>query len=113
MPSEPNRKTKNTSIGARFTAVGVITPDPASVESVLSWANRLQDRVQYVVVQNATSRSQTSATGTRPNRQFGLGTLCHQMWFGWNFVSPNWRIQRGSTEYGWGRLPRGRIRSMN
>ena len=41
--------------GARFTAVGVITPDPASVESVLSWANCLQDRVQYVVVQNATS----------------------------------------------------------
>jgi hypothetical protein len=32
--------------GARFTAVGVITPDPASVESVLAWANRLQDRVQ-------------------------------------------------------------------
>jgi hypothetical protein len=41
--------------GARFTAVGVITPDPASVESVLAWANRLQDRVQYAVVQNATS----------------------------------------------------------
>src|SRR5277367_4626017 len=41
--------------GARFTAVGVITPDPASVESLLAWANRLQDRVHYVVVQNATS----------------------------------------------------------
>jgi MinD-like ATPase involved in chromosome partitioning or flagellar assembly len=45
--------------GARFTAVGVITPDPASVESVLAWANRLQDRVQYVVVQNATSPQST------------------------------------------------------
>ncbi len=41
--------------GARFTAVGVVTPDPASVESVLAWANRLQERAQYVVVQNATS----------------------------------------------------------
>ncbi len=41
--------------GARFTAVGVVTPDPASVESVLAWANRLQDRAQYLVVQNATS----------------------------------------------------------
>ena len=41
--------------GARFTAVGVVTPDPASVESVLAWANRLQDRVQSVVVQNATN----------------------------------------------------------
>jgi hypothetical protein len=34
--------------GPRFTAVGVVTPDPASVESVLAWANRLQDRVQVV-----------------------------------------------------------------
>ena len=42
-------------IGARFTAVGVVTPDPASVESVLAWANRLQERVQYLIVQNATS----------------------------------------------------------
>jgi hypothetical protein len=41
--------------GARFTAVGVVTPDPVSVESVLAWANRLQERAQYVVVQNATS----------------------------------------------------------
>ena len=41
--------------GVRFTAVGVVTPDPASVESVLAWANRLQDRVEYVVIENATS----------------------------------------------------------
>jgi hypothetical protein len=40
---------------ARFTAVGIVTPDPASVESVLAWANRLQERVQYLIVQNATS----------------------------------------------------------
>jgi hypothetical protein len=39
--------------GVRFTAVGVITPDPASVESVLAWASRLQERVEYVVVENA------------------------------------------------------------
>ena len=42
-------------IGVRFTAVGVITPDPASVESILAWANRLQDKVEYVIVENATS----------------------------------------------------------
>jgi hypothetical protein len=41
--------------GVRFTAVGVITPDPASVESLLAWANRLQDRAEYVIVENATS----------------------------------------------------------
>jgi hypothetical protein len=41
--------------GVRFTAVGVVTPDPASVESLLAWASRLQERVEYVVVENATS----------------------------------------------------------
>lgn len=41
--------------GVRFTAVGIVTPDPASVESVLAWANRLQDRVEYVIVENAAS----------------------------------------------------------
>src|SRR6266481_33956 len=39
--------------GVAFTAIGVVTPDPASVESILSWAARLQDRVSYVVVENA------------------------------------------------------------
>jgi MinD-like ATPase involved in chromosome partitioning or flagellar assembly len=44
-----------TATGVRFTAVGVVTPDPASVESVLAWANRLQDQVEYVIVENAIS----------------------------------------------------------
>jgi hypothetical protein len=41
--------------GVTFTAIGIVTPDPASVESILSWAARLQDRVNYVVVENATT----------------------------------------------------------
>ena len=41
--------------GILFTAIGVVTSDPASVESVLAWAARLQNRVEYVVVENATS----------------------------------------------------------
>jgi MinD-like ATPase involved in chromosome partitioning or flagellar assembly len=40
-------------IGVAFTAIGVITPDPASVESVLGWAGALQERVQYLIVRNA------------------------------------------------------------
>lgn len=40
-------------IGVVFTAVGIITPDPASVESVLSWAHALQHRVDYLIVKNA------------------------------------------------------------
>ena len=38
--------------GIVFTAVGVITADPASVESVLAWADRLQRRVSYLIVEN-------------------------------------------------------------
>src|SRR3974390_1570314 len=35
-----------------FTAIGIVTPDPASVDSVLAWAHRLQDRVHYLIVEN-------------------------------------------------------------
>jgi curved DNA-binding protein CbpA len=38
--------------GVVFTAIGVVTPDPASVESVLNWSTALQDRVDYVIVEN-------------------------------------------------------------
>ncbi|MBN1567411.1 MAG: hypothetical protein JXA73_06165 [Acidobacteria bacterium] len=39
--------------GIAFTAIGVVTADPASVESVLAWASRLQNRVRYLVVENS------------------------------------------------------------
>jgi MinD-like ATPase involved in chromosome partitioning or flagellar assembly len=39
--------------GIVFTAIGVVTSDPASVESVLAWASRLQDRVDYLIVENS------------------------------------------------------------
>jgi MinD-like ATPase involved in chromosome partitioning or flagellar assembly len=39
-------------LGIAFTAVGIITPDPASVESVLVWAHALQKRVDYLIVRN-------------------------------------------------------------
>ncbi len=38
--------------GIVFTAIGLVTPDSASVESVLSWAHRLQRRVSYLIVEN-------------------------------------------------------------
>jgi curved DNA-binding protein CbpA/MinD-like ATPase involved in chromosome partitioning or flagellar assembly len=38
--------------GVAFTAIGVVTSDPASVESVLHWATALQDRVSYVIAMN-------------------------------------------------------------
>src|SRR6204780_4149975 len=39
--------------GIGFTAIGVVTADPASVESVLAWAARLQNRVEYLIVENS------------------------------------------------------------
>jgi MinD-like ATPase involved in chromosome partitioning or flagellar assembly len=41
--------------GVAFTAIGLITPDPASVESVLDWGRALQYRVEYLIVKNALS----------------------------------------------------------
>ena len=38
--------------GIAFTAIGLVTPDPASVSSVLTWANFLHDRVDYLIVKN-------------------------------------------------------------
>ncbi len=37
-----------------FTAIGMVTPDPASVASVLDWATFLQDCVDYLIVKNST-----------------------------------------------------------
>jgi hypothetical protein len=42
-------------LGVRFTAIGVITSDPASVASVLGWVSRLQDRVDYLIMENCTT----------------------------------------------------------
>jgi len=40
-------------LGVAFTAIGLITQDPASVDSVLKWADALQDRADYLIVKNA------------------------------------------------------------
>jgi len=42
-----------TEAGIAFTAVGVVTADPASVESVLAWASRLGNRTAYLIVENS------------------------------------------------------------
>jgi MinD-like ATPase involved in chromosome partitioning or flagellar assembly len=39
--------------GIAFTAIGVVTADPASVESILAWTARLQSKVNYLVVENS------------------------------------------------------------
>jgi hypothetical protein len=39
--------------GIAFTAIGTITDDPASVEGILGWASRLQERVTYLVAKNS------------------------------------------------------------
>jgi MinD-like ATPase involved in chromosome partitioning or flagellar assembly len=39
--------------GIAFTAIGIVTADPASVESVLAWAAHLQNKVTYLIVENS------------------------------------------------------------
>jgi MinD-like ATPase involved in chromosome partitioning or flagellar assembly len=41
--------------GIVFTAIGIVTSDPASVKSVLAWASRLQRRTAYLIVENSVS----------------------------------------------------------
>jgi MinD-like ATPase involved in chromosome partitioning or flagellar assembly len=40
-------------LGVAFTAIGMLTPDPATMDSVLKWADALQDRTEYVIVKNS------------------------------------------------------------
>jgi MinD-like ATPase involved in chromosome partitioning or flagellar assembly len=40
-------------LGIAFTAIGLVTPDPATVDSVLKWADALQGRADYLIVKNA------------------------------------------------------------
>ena len=42
-----------TEAGVVFTTIGIVTSDPASVESVLTWASRLQRRSAYLIVENS------------------------------------------------------------
>jgi len=40
-------------LGVSFTAIGLVTPDPATVDSVVKWAHALQDRTDYLIVKNS------------------------------------------------------------
>ena len=40
-------------LGVSFTAIGLVTPDPATVDSVVKWADALQDRTDYLIVKNS------------------------------------------------------------
>jgi hypothetical protein len=59
----------------------VVTSDPASVESVLAWADRLQRRVAYVIVENETDAHATftywreSAQARAFQHTFGPGVI--------------------------------------
>jgi MinD-like ATPase involved in chromosome partitioning or flagellar assembly len=54
--------------GIVFTAIGIVTDDPASVESVLSWAARLHRRVAYLIVENSLT-AQSDFTYWRASEQ--------------------------------------------
>lgn len=52
-------------LAVRFTAVAVVTNDPASVEGVLQWSNHLRDRVEYLIVLNQMTPDDTFRTWHR------------------------------------------------
>ena len=54
-----------------FTVIGVVTADPGSVESVLTWADRLQHRVRYLIVENSIT-VKTDFTYWRASREAQL-----------------------------------------
>lgn len=47
-------------LDVEFIAVGVLTPDPASLESILQWAEKLQHRVKYLVALNSSENQHAS-----------------------------------------------------
>ncbi len=47
-------------LNVEFVAVGVLTPDPASLESILQWAEKLQKRVKYLIVLNSGENHQAT-----------------------------------------------------
>ena len=55
--------------GIGFTAIGVVTADPASVESVLTWTSRLQSQVSYLIVENSITNRPTLPTGAIASRR--------------------------------------------
>ena len=55
-------------LGVAFTAIGLVTPDPASVDSVLKWASALQDRTDYLVVKNAVNNPSDFTIWERASR---------------------------------------------
>jgi MinD-like ATPase involved in chromosome partitioning or flagellar assembly len=57
-----------------FTAIGVVTADPGSVSSVLAWADRLQRRVRYLIVENSISPKTDFTHGAGRNRRSSSST---------------------------------------
>jgi MinD-like ATPase involved in chromosome partitioning or flagellar assembly len=40
-------------LGVAFTVIGMVTPDPATMDSVLKWADALQKRTAYIICKNS------------------------------------------------------------
>ena len=63
--------------GVAFTAIGLVTPDPASVSSILAWAAFLKKRVDYLIVRNSISNpSDFGYWDTDPQAE-EFRRLCH------------------------------------
>ena len=90
--------------GVVFTAIGVVTSDPASVESVLDWAAALEDRVAYVIVENNLTEHTDFSCWRRARRPKNSGSVFSLRSYG---STTDWRIWKmppatmGSRSDGW------------
>ncbi len=60
-----------------FTAIGMLTPDPASVFSILAWAAFLQKRVDYLIVKNSISNPANFGYWETDPQADEFRRLCH------------------------------------
>jgi hypothetical protein len=75
-------------VGIVFTAIGVVTVDPASVESVLAWASRLQNRVESLSSRTASRSTPTSRIGARVTRLCSFKESSSRQSFIWITACP-------------------------
>lgn len=84
--------------GIVFTAIGVVTDDPASVESVLSWAARLQDRVAYLVVENSVAEHAGFAYWRESEQALRFQEFFHPAVIRMDYRIPE--LENGARNYG-------------
>jgi MinD-like ATPase involved in chromosome partitioning or flagellar assembly len=95
-------------LGVSFTAIGLVTPDPASVDSVLKWADALQDRADYLVVKNSVNNPSDFGFWDKATRAEQFRKLFQPEFIEMEYHMPS--VEFAARNYG---LTIGRVASRN